>query len=100
KIEEFMKLACSLAHSKASFSEIKSILVSLLSNLNLTLQLKECLHESFIEGRVGKIVINDVEVGLIGEIHPKVLEEWGLEVPVAAFELNATKLLNLKLPSF
>ncbi|MEM2576933.1 MAG: hypothetical protein QW476_03290, partial [Candidatus Bathyarchaeia archaeon] len=65
-----------------------------------TLQLKECLHESFIEGRVGKIVINDVEVGLIGEIHPKVLEEWGLEVPVAAFELNATKLLNLKLPSF
>jgi phenylalanyl-tRNA synthetase beta chain len=100
KIKEFMKLACALAYSKASFSEAKSILSSLLSNLGLTFQLKECLHESFIEGRVGKIIINDVEAGFIGEIHPKVLEEWGLEVPVAAFELNATKLLSLKPPSF
>jgi phenylalanyl-tRNA synthetase beta chain len=96
KIEEFMKLACALAHSKASFSEAKSILSSLHSNLGLTFQLQECSHESFIEGRVGKIIINDSEIGFIGEVHPKVLENWGLEVPVAAFELNATQLLRLK----
>ncbi|MEM2842784.1 MAG: phenylalanine--tRNA ligase subunit beta [Candidatus Bathyarchaeia archaeon] len=96
KIEEFMKLACALAYSKASFSEAKSILSSLLSNLGLTFQLQECFHESFIEGRIGKIIVNNSEIGFIGEVHPKVLEDWGLEVPIAAFELNATQLLRLK----
>jgi phenylalanyl-tRNA synthetase beta chain len=100
EIEEFMKLACVLAHSKASFSEAKSILSSFLLNLGFNFQLEECMHESFIEGRVGKIIVNNVEIGFIGEIHPKVLEEWSLEVPVSAFEVNATKLLHLKLPSF
>lgn len=93
KLRETEKLACAVAHSKANFSEVKSILEGLFLNLGLSYRLERHEHGSFIEGRVGKITLNGTELGLIGEVHPKVLEEWGVEVPVAAFELDAAKLL-------
>lgn len=95
KLREVEKLACAVAHSKANFSEVKSILEGLFSNLGLSYRTKKCEHKSFIEGRVGRIISNGVELGLIGEIHPKVLEEWGLKVPVSAFELDATEIFSV-----
>ncbi|MEM1989686.1 MAG: phenylalanine--tRNA ligase subunit beta, partial [Candidatus Bathyarchaeia archaeon] len=90
------KLACVTIHSEASFSEIKSALDALLSNLGLKYRLEETVHGSFIEGRVGKIIVGGLEeVGLIGEINPQVLENWGLENPAAAFEIDLSKIWKL-----
>jgi phenylalanyl-tRNA synthetase beta chain len=61
-------------------------------NLGLQWQIKETKHPSFVEGRVGTAIIDKTEVGTLGEIHPKVLENWTLENPVAAFELNMNKI--------
>ena len=63
--------------------------------LNLTYQLDETEHNSFISGRIGKIIVNKTEIGLIGEISPKILFNFHLENPVAALELNLTKLFEL-----
>jgi phenylalanyl-tRNA synthetase beta chain len=54
------------------------------------------VHSSFIEGRVGTVTVNGVSVGVIGEIHPLVLEAWKLENPVAAFEINMNKIIEAK----
>jgi phenylalanyl-tRNA synthetase beta chain len=85
-------LAAVISHANASFTEAKSALDALLTNLGLRWQIKETEHPSFIEGRVGKVIINRTEVGILGEIHPKVLETWTLENPVAAFEVNMDRI--------
>jgi phenylalanyl-tRNA synthetase beta chain len=88
KTIEIQKLACVTIHSGASFSEAKSVLDALLLNLGLPYELQETEHESFIKGRVGKIILKGHEAGLIGEIHPRVLQNWGLENPAGAFEIS------------
>jgi len=92
RARDIEKLACVTIHSEAGFTEIKSALNSLFSNLGLKYSLEETSHGSFIEGRVGKIVIGGEEVGFVGEINPQVLQNWGLENPAAAFEINLSKI--------
>ena len=87
-------LAAVTAHPNASFSEIKSALDSFMANFGVEWQIKETAHPSFIEGRVGKVIAGGVEVGVVGEVNPAVLEAWKLENPAAAFEVNFQALLK------
>ena len=89
-------LAAVISHANASFTETKSALEALVMNLGLQWQISETEHPSFIEGRVGTVIVNKIEVGLLGEIHPKVLETWTLENPVAAFEINMDRISRIK----
>jgi len=92
-------LAAVTTHPNANFSEIKSALDSFLSNLGVDWDIQEAEHPSFIEGRVGKTIVNGCNVGLVGEVNPQVLEAWKLENPAAAFEVNFKTLANkLKRP--
>lgn len=89
-------LAAATSHPTANFSEIKADLDAFFTNLGVKWQIKATIHSSFIEGRTGTIIVADNEVGIIGEIHPQVLEAWNLENPTAAFELNIEKILVAK----
>lgn len=86
------KLACAVADTRISYAEISSVLDSFMGNLGLVYELKPTKHPSFIEGRAADVFVKGAKVGLIGEIHPKVLNNWKLEMPVAAFEVNLDKL--------
>jgi len=81
------KLAVVLAQPRVTFTDAKEILESLMRHLGFKYELEETEHPSFIPGRVGKIILEGEVIGIIGEIHPEVLEKWGVEMPVAAFEL-------------
>ncbi|ASJ10896.1 phenylalanine--tRNA ligase subunit beta [Thermococcus sp. P6] len=81
------KLAVALAHPRVTFTEAKEILESVMRHLGFEYELRELDHPSFIPGRAGRVVLNGEEAGIIGEIHPEVLENWGIEMPVAVFEL-------------
>jgi phenylalanyl-tRNA synthetase beta chain len=83
-------------HPSAGFSEIKACLDALFINLGVTWQLKTTTHSSFIEGRVGAVVVDGKEIGVVGEISPIVLESWKLENPLAAFEINLKSIFGLK----
>jgi phenylalanyl-tRNA synthetase beta chain len=89
-------LVAATTHPTASFSEIKSALDAFFMNLGVNWQIKATLHPSFIEGRVGAVMVNGVNVGVLGEVHPQVLESWKLENPVAAFEINMQKIIKSK----
>jgi len=90
-------LAAAVSHPNANFTEIKSIVDSFMTNFGLNWQIKETAHPSFIEGRVGKLFVSGVDVGVLGEIHPAVLGKWKLENPVATFEMNFQSVLDCKL---
>jgi len=90
------KLACVSAHSRANFTEMKSNLEPLMANLGFEFTLTPIDHPSFLEGRVGSILIGDKEVGIMGEIHPQVIENWKLEDPIAAMELDLDRLFQMR----
>ena len=87
------KLAFATSHSKAGFSEVKSIASELIRNLGKEFSLKEFDLDSFIKGRCAKIILNGKDIGFLGEISPSVLEKWELEMPVGACEINLEELL-------
>lgn len=89
-------LAAVTAHADAGFTEVKSDLDACLVNLGLECQIREIKHPSFVNGRIGSVIVDGKAVGVLGEISPKVLRTWGLENPVAAFELNFQKITALK----
>jgi phenylalanyl-tRNA synthetase beta chain len=89
-------LAAATTHANSGFSEAKSALDAFLSNFGVEWQIKETTHPSFIEGRVGKVIVGGVDVGVVGEVNPLVLEVWKLENPVGAFELNFQRILESK----
>jgi len=96
KAEDVETLSCVTIHPNANYTEVRSNLDALLRNLGLSCNVKETEHRSFIEGRVGKVMVNDEVIGLIGEVHPIVLENWGLENPAATFELDLNKIFGIK----
>jgi phenylalanyl-tRNA synthetase beta chain len=86
-------LAAAVSHPAASFTEIKSVLDAFLMNLGVEWQIKATNHPSFVDGRVGNVFVNCVDVGFVGEVNPRVLVAWGLENPTAALELNLKNVL-------
>jgi len=90
------RLAIVLCHAKASFSEIKSVAESILLNLGIKdYKIEEGKCPCFIEGRDALIKVKGEIIGRFGEIHPLVLENWSLEMPVAALEMNVSFLFKL-----
>ena len=87
-------LCAGTTHANANFTEIKSALDAFFMNFGVNWQIKETSHPSFIDGRVGKIIVSDLDVGIVGEINPLVLEAWKLENPIAAFEINFQKIIT------
>jgi phenylalanyl-tRNA synthetase beta chain len=95
KTRDLEKIACTTIHSNANFTEAKSMLDAFLANLGLCYELDVMNHDSFIEGRTGRILVENNELGVIGEIHPEVLQTWNLKNPAAAFEMGLDKLVQL-----
>ncbi|MBX3349377.1 MAG: phenylalanine--tRNA ligase subunit beta [Nitrospira sp.] len=86
-------LGAVIAHAAAHFSEIHSCLDTLFYYLGKEYRLEPVPHPSFLEGRAGRILVAGKPVGIIGEIHPEVLERWQITMPVVAFDLNLSQLI-------
>jgi phenylalanyl-tRNA synthetase beta chain len=90
----FYKLGCVITDSKVGYENIASILDSLMKNLNIKYRLQKTSSSIFIKGRVAEIFVNNKSIGIMGEIHPTVLENWKLEMPVVGLELNLNCLFE------
>jgi phenylalanyl-tRNA synthetase beta chain len=89
-------LGAVIAHATAHFSEIHSCLDVLFYHLDKEYSLEPVAHPSFLEGRAGRVTVAGRPVGVIGEVHPEVLERWQIAVPVVSFDVNLTRLIELK----
>lgn len=93
--KEITKLAIVLCHDKADFTSIKQVLDSLFSNLGLECKIEDVNHGSFVSGRVGKILVKNKKIAYIGELHPKVLSNYNLTMPVSCLELDLSELFEI-----
>lgn len=85
--EEKEKL-CIAISGETDFTGIKQILDYLMRMLNIEYKVEEAEHQSYISGRTGKILIDDKEIGFLGEISPSVIKNWHLKMPVTSLEIN------------
>lgn len=85
-------LAFAVAGRGVTLTDGLSVLKGLASLFSLEVNLAPAEHPSFIEGRVATVSFCGRESGLIGEVHPRVLVNFDLEVPVVACELNLEKV--------
>jgi phenylalanyl-tRNA synthetase beta chain len=90
RINESRHIACAVYDSKATFSEIKSVADAIMREMGWDAEMKAAEHPSFIKGRLAELVYRKKRVGLLGEIHPQVLSNFGLEQPVALLEIDLT----------
>lgn len=83
-----ISLAALEAHADANLSGVQSHLEAMAYYLGFDYRLTPSEHPTFLPGRAGEIRLDGNRFGIIGEIHPEVLENWGISVPVSAFEVN------------
>ncbi|WP_222916018.1 phenylalanine--tRNA ligase subunit beta [Natrinema sp. SYSU A 869] len=91
-VAEGRRVGAVLAHHEAGYEDAKARLQTLTRNFDVDIETPPTDHPTFISGRTAAIVIDGEEVGVIGEVHPKVLVEHDLEVPVSAFEFDLEAL--------
>jgi phenylalanyl-tRNA synthetase beta chain len=87
-VAEHRTVAAVLARHDATYEDAKSRLASLCGDFDVDLETPATEHPTFIDGRAAEVVIDGDTVGVIGEVHPQVLVEHDLELPVAAFEFR------------
>jgi phenylalanyl-tRNA synthetase beta chain len=93
--ERRIHAAAVTSHPTANFTEIKSILEALLLNLGLKKWIvNEVEHPSFLQGRVASVSFKNTELGVVGEIHPEVLNNFELENPTGALEIDLQTILD------
>ena len=96
--ENFEKwsLCCVSAFNGVTFSEIKAILQTLMQIcFNAKFETMPSEISSFISGRSAVIVYKGNFIGQIGEVSPLLIDSFKLKMPVAAFELDLTELLQI-----
>jgi len=94
---------CSIPHlcalftaSKVSFTEIKSVAESIVRELAVKYELLPCSYRTFIEGRGAKIIVEGKEVGIFGEVSPKVVTDFEITHPVIMFEMDLSSIISGK----
>ena len=86
------RVAAAAIHHRASFTEAKSLVLSLLRDVGREGSIEPVEDSNFIAGRAASVLVDGHESGRFGEIHPRVLEAYTLVQPVMAFELDVDVL--------
>jgi len=95
-VKESWSLGVVVAHNKANYTEVKSILHTLMKiGFGKDVQTNVGSHPLFINGRCANIVVDEKKIGSIGEVAPLAIDNFNIRVPAAAFELNVSQLFEI-----
>lgn len=81
------------AANNANFNDLASEVSTLLYYLEHEYTVVESDDPRFILGRQASVLREGVSVGIFGEIHPAVLENWDIDIPCVAAEFDLQLLL-------
>ena len=80
-------------HSRADYSEAKSVALKILQFAGIgAFKLEEYKDPAFIGGRAASILADGKKIGHFGEISPRVLRNFKLEEPVVAIEMDMEEI--------
>ncbi len=80
---------------RVDFFDAKGIIEALLERLGVTATYLPTSDPMMFPGRCADVVINTIQVGIVAEVHPAVVEAFDIDgAPVAIFELDLEGLLT------
>ena len=85
---------------KETFFKLKGELEAVFADLRMkkASYTAEKNNPSYHPGRCASISIDGVEIGVMGQVHPLVAKNYGIDSEVYCAELSFTKMLGLRLP--
>ncbi|MBI5803114.1 phenylalanine--tRNA ligase subunit beta [Candidatus Pacearchaeota archaeon] len=94
KIKEEESLAIVL--TPGNFTEIKQVFDYLMEMIDLK---TECLEPKefppyMIDGRTLEIKLDKKSIGFMGEVHPRILRNWKIKMPIAILEINLEDIIE------
>ena len=96
ELKEEWSLGVAIAHNNTNYSEIKSVLESLLKYcFNKSIKTPRCNFEYYLNGHSAKILFGESEIGDVGEIYPHVIENFKLRTLVSVFQINLSSLMDM-----
>lgn len=81
------------SHQSADYNELAGVVSALLYYLGKEYSVTDSEDPRFLPGRQAELVIDGAPIGVFGELHPAVLERWGITMPCAACELDLEAFL-------
>ncbi len=77
---------------ESGYATARSIVDALLRELGWQPEYTAIEHPTFVAGRAARFAIAGKTVGILGEVHPEVLSNFGLTYPVALAELTLQRV--------
>lgn len=74
---------------EADFTEVRALADAVMREVGTGYEVEESGDGALMAGRRADLVVDGERVGVFGEVHPEVLESFGLIHPVAALEVSA-----------
>ena len=92
-VTESWHLGCLVAHAQSSFTEAKMYLQAICWAIaGRELSSRQYSHWAFSPGRAASVTIGGELLGSVGEVKPEALAAFRLNVPVAGFEMDISRL--------
>ncbi|GHV95441.1 phenylalanine--tRNA ligase beta subunit [Spirochaetia bacterium] len=82
------------ADKDANFNTATGQLQTLFYYLSREYDVEESDDPRFIPGRAAAVLYKGKKIGVFGEVHPEVLENWGITVPCTAGEIDLDSLIE------
>jgi len=88
-VTEETHLCATSSHKDANFSEMKSVLQSIIQSIfGKTCETKTTTHSTFENGHVANITVDGKVIGIIGEISKSTKDNFKLREPIVSFEIK------------
>jgi phenylalanyl-tRNA synthetase beta chain len=87
------RFASLITDNQVTYTQIRQVLDTIGRSLGKTFEIHAQDYPFMIPGRSGTVLLDGEPIGFIGEIHPKVLNNFGLIRPVVACEIELEPLL-------
>ena len=88
-------VATAMIGTHVGYADVRAVADAFAHEMDAKVETRPVEHASFIPGRVaGLFGAGDEQIGVMGEVHPEILEAYGLKHPVSVLELNLARLLR------
>ena len=88
-VTEETHLCATSSHKDANFSEMKSVLQSIIQSIfGKTCETKTTTHPTFEKGHVANIIVDGKVIGIIGEISKSTKDNFKLREQIVSFEVK------------
>ncbi len=87
-------VAAASIHPQANFTEIYEVMDALMREMMLPYEVKESDDPAFLEGRRADVYVKGKKLGVFGELHPEVINNFALGYAIVGFELDLNDLIS------